>query len=133
MVAALGDRIHVQTLSVSLHGLLTVAKYAPQERLTDSLRCPLIYRNSQVIRRFWVARRGGGLLVACATRDYHATCWAVAPQPMADSDPLTASFAVRSVNLARNGLGVQSNAHGDTSGGGPPGWTGEGRVRSAPR
>jgi hypothetical protein len=60
MVATVWVRIQVQTPGGSAPTLLTVAKSALDERLTNSLRCPLNQRNSQVIRRIRARGQRGG-------------------------------------------------------------------------
>src|ERR1700739_2718024 len=99
------DRVpkQVQTGKDSTPALLMVAESSLNERLTNSLGCPLNQQNSQVIRRIRHGGRRGGLPVVRWTRRSDRGCWADVRQPAGNLGLLTTTFAVRSVIPAKTG------------------------------
>jgi hypothetical protein len=95
MVASVGDRHQVQTRAVLGPALLAPAKSSLDERLTNSLGCPLNLWNSQVIRRIRHEPERGGPADSSITGRRDAACWVIAPQPAGNPYPPTAAFAAR--------------------------------------
>src|ERR1700746_1189200 len=97
MVTRVWVRNQVQTGEDSAPALLMVADSPLDERLTNSLECPPIGRNSQVILRIRRrGRRGGPRRLRLAGR-FDRERWADVPQPAGDLNLSMATFAVRSV------------------------------------